>query len=91
MYVSVYRKKIRLSYGKEKQVVKYTPTALGSYIYICIYIYIYMYIRTFLFETVANNRLAPLPLNAPHAPRILGSRGLACADIWSSDDFAIAP
>ena len=50
-----------------------------------------MYIRTFLFETVANNRLAPLPLNAPHAPRILGSRGLACADIWSSDDFAIAP
>ena len=43
VYVSVYRKKIRLSYGKEKQVVKYTPTALGSYIYINVYIYVYTY------------------------------------------------
>ena len=34
VYVSVYRKKNRISYGKEQQVVKYTPKVPGSYIYI---------------------------------------------------------
>ena len=33
VYVSVYRKKNRISYGKEQQVVKYTPKVPGSYIY----------------------------------------------------------
>ena len=54
VYVSVYRKKNRISYGKEQQVVKYTPKVPGSYIYIYIinlqiYIYIYahyMYLQT---------------------------------------------
>ena len=36
VYVSVYRKKNRISYGKEQQVVKYTPKVPGSYIYIYI-------------------------------------------------------
>ena len=40
VYVSVYRKKNRISYGKEQQVVKYTPKVPGSYIYIYLYIYI---------------------------------------------------
>ena len=31
MYVSVYKKN-RISYGKEKQAVKYTPKVPGSYI-----------------------------------------------------------
>ena len=33
VYVSVYRKKNRISYGKEQQVVKYTPKVPGSYMY----------------------------------------------------------
>ena len=44
MCVSVYRKKNRISYGKEKQAIKYTPKVPGSKIYIHTYRYAYIYI-----------------------------------------------
>ena len=58
VYVSVYRKKNRISYGKEQQVVKYTPKVPGSYMYICIYVYMYIciYVQMYICTDVQMYR-----------------------------------